>query len=756
MTADELEAKDIADAQEAKDIADAQAAKQAEIDAAAGVGGGASGSDLWGAGKSLVRGAGRGFASIPDAPAALYTGVKNIPKRAYNTFGGERPVESDDHGDAPVPVAVQPTEPAQPLTYPQAPSKENQLPLDVAPKTPISQAYDASFPVDLNHPYADMVGQVAGPAIVEAAATGGGSLLTIPGAIKATARTGVTTGGTLTGSAVGGELDKLAGGTGDWGSIIGGGFGGGSMPAIIAQTPWKYANRKFVDAETADKLAAVDRLNQLLPPEHQIPVSAGLIGNDKARRTEDFTASVAGGGGPAYDTRTKQYVGIDAAGQKIAENMRDAPSDTKGITKASIGQKVRDTAAIADEAAKIKANAAMDPMAEQVGRDLPIDQTAQLDQMETIRRGSQPQYRAPVQNEIDKINSSRFDTEGPNTPKVVDPGLEAQLQMRINQAQRRLDGANSAENAKAAQDELSSLQAQQAANRGQTFQDTIESRSRLGDRIEGQIPLDAAQTTAVKNSQTAAMKKAAELAGVPGEEFDAAFGEYGRIQDQRAILDKLANMQGQGKVYNQLFSETGTHDLDTLQALNEHAADPLRSALADQFERKMRGVGAGLPPRSDTIGAQMKKGPDWWTQIPPETRQMTVGGGSLDPRQAVMNYDDAAALSDVMRADSERPQRTQPGSTNIQNNSNVYRRLAGAGAGFALGSIPGAIAGILAPATLAKYAGKAMTNDRIVRRVIDPGSWSKGQSLSRILAASVASGGPMNYRPSPIDEEGAH
>src|SRR5579864_4221727 len=105
MTADEQEAEDIRQAQEAKDIADAQAARQAEIDAAAGITQGVeSGGELLGAGKSFVRGVGRGFASLPDAPTAVYTGVKNLPTRVFNTFGGERPVESDDHGDAPAPV----------------------------------------------------------------------------------------------------------------------------------------------------------------------------------------------------------------------------------------------------------------------------------------------------------------------------------------------------------------------------------------------------------------------------------------------------------------------------------------------------------------------------------------------------------------------------------------------------------------------------------------------------------------------------
>ena len=179
----------------------------------------------------------------------------------------------------------------------------------------------------------------------------------------------------------------------------------------------------------------MDRLNKLLPPDQQIPVSAGLVGNKIAGQIEDATAAVPGGGCPAYATRKAQYQGLDAAAQQIAANIRGQPSAPEGINISGVGQGVRDTAAAADEAAKIKANAAMDPMAAQVGRSTPIDQTTQLDQMETVRRGSQPQYRTPVEREIANVILS--EPIRSTHSKVVDPAAEAQIQMQINQAKAR-------------------------------------------------------------------------------------------------------------------------------------------------------------------------------------------------------------------------------------------------------------------------------------------------------------------------------
>ena len=710
MTADEQEAKDIADAQEAKDIAEAQAAKQAEIDAAGGLGNeGVSGADLLGAGKSFVRGAGRGFANIPE-PSDVVTGITNIPKWFSNDYNAKiHPAVAGPEGwnnPPPLPVEL------------------NKDPLSLG----VSENYNKDLPVDPNHPFADVVGQVAGPAIVEGVATGGAS---IPGQLAGAGRAVVTTGGSLAGGEAGGAIDRALGGSGEIGSVIGGGVGGGLAPGIVTQAGWKGLSSAFTDSTSAARLAAVKKLNEI--PGVNIPESLGLVGNKFAGQVEDATAAVPFGGDAAYRAREAQHLGMDTAAREIANQMRGGPSDVRGVNPSTIGDKIKDLSTAADTSAEAAQNAVLNPLYEQVGRDEPIDQTAQLAEMERIRRGSQPQYRAPVETEISNVNASRRDPL--NAPKVVDPGLEAQLQMQINQAKRRLDGANSVENAKAAQDELDSLQAQQTANRGQTFQETVESRSKTGRRVEGQQPLDAAQTLQVKAAQTAAMKQAAQLAGVSPEEFDAANARYGELAVQREIFDKISNAPGQGEAYNKLFSGTSRQNLDQLNALYEHAPDQLRSAMADEFELRTRGSNAGLRPSAEAMDTT-KSAPKWWSGIPEEARMYVSPSREVDQN--------ADALSAVMRSDSRRPGRTLPGAGGGLSLGNIFKQsvipLSTAG-GFAVGGPVGAAVAGAAPSLLARGTGAAFTRPSIVQRIVDPGPWINDKNtLARIMAAAYGGG----------------
>ena len=710
MTADEQEAEDIRQAQETKDIADAQAAKQAEIDAAAGLGNeGVSGNELVGAGKSFVRGAGRGFANIPE-PSDVITGITNIPKRLENDYNAKiHPAIAGPEGwNSPPPLPVE----------------LNKNPYHLG----VSENYNKDFPVDPNHPFADVVGQVAGPAIVEGVATGGAS---IPGQVAGAGRALVTTTGGLLGGEAGGEIDRALGGSGEIGSVIGGGLGGGVVPGLVTQAGWKGLSTAFTNDSSAARLAAVKRLNQI--PGVNIPESLGLVGNKFAGQVEDATAAVPFGGGSAYRAREAQHQGMDTAAREIANQMRDGPADIRGINPSTIGDKVKDLSTAADTSAEAAQNAVLNPLYEQVGRDEPIDQTAQLAEMDRIRRSSQPQYRAPVETEISNVNASRLDPL--NAPKVVDPGLEAQLQMQINQAKRRLDGANSVENAKAAQDELDSLQAQQTANRGQTFQETVESRSKTGRRVEGQQPLDAAQTLAIKAAQTDAMKQAAQLAGISPEEFDAANARYGELAVQREIFDKISNAPGQGEAYNKLFGGTSRHNLDQLNALYEHAPDQLRSAMADEFELRTRGSNAGLRPSAEAMDTT-KSAPKWWSGIPEEARTYVSPSREVDQN--------ADALSAVMRSDSRRPGRTLPGAGGGLSLGNIFKQsvipISTAG-GFALGGPVGAAVAGAAPSVLAKGTGAAFTNPNFVNRVINPGPWfNDPNTLSRIMAAAYGGG----------------
>jgi len=740
----------------AEAVARAEAKAQAEQDATTQTEGQPG---FWGGVKAAARSAGQGIVSIADIPTQAVTALRNVPALTTNAA-----IEAAKHA-TPEQLRERGINPDVAKMQPEATL--------TSPDYNTAAYQELAGKPDPSHPWINTVGQVAGPAIVEAAATGGGSLLTLPGALAVTRRAAATTGGTLIGGEAGKQTGKYAGRGIDYltggqnaesllqgfGELVGGGFGGGVAPDLLAQTTWKGFSKGLTETErnpktglsaSEERLAIIDRLNRLLPPEKQIPVSASLVGNKLAGQLEALTTTPPLGGGPAYRSREAQQLGLDAAAQQIAANMRGQPSAVEGINPSTIGQGVRDTAAAADEAAKAAADAAMDPMAAQVGRSTPINQTTQLDQMETVRRGSQPQYRAPVEREIANVNASRTDPLNP--PKVVDPALEAQLQMQLNQATRQKAAATNATQVDAAQAQIEAVQAQIDKNRGQTFQDTIESRSRLTDRVEGQIPLDQKQTLAIKAAQTEAMKEAARLAGVPPKEFDAAFSEYGRIEDQRAIFDKLMNNAGQGEAYNQLFSGTSTQNLDRFRALREHAPEKLRQILADQYEIKMRGVGAGLPPNASTLAPTAKTGPDWWAALPKETRHFTAG--------TLPNYDDAKALEVALRSDARRPARTLPGQGGAVTGSNIFKQaaapLTGGGAGFFLGGLPGAFVGAVGPSIVANLTGRALTNPNLVRRLVTPGPWTQGQSLSRILAAASANPGPTVYRPSPLDEQGAH
>ena len=427
MTADEQEAKDIADAQEAKDIADAQAAKQAEIDAAAGITGGVtSGGELLGAGKSFVRGVGRGFASLPDAPAAVYTGVKNIPSASSTLLAASARSRTTITATRRLPSSCSPTGPAQPLTYPQAPSKDDQLPLDTAPKTPISQAYDTIFPVDPNHPCADVTGAVAGPAIVEAIGSGGGSLLRFPA--RSTRRDGAaaTTGGTLDRERGRRGSGPLLGGSGDIGSVSAG-VGGGLAPGIVTQAGWKGLNTAFTDSSSAARLAAVKKLNEI--PGVNIPESLGLVGNKFAGQVEDATAAVPFGGGSAYKAREAQHLNMDTAAREIANQMRGGPADVRGVnpvhhrrqSQRSFGCRRHQRRDCPERRAEPALRAGWTGRADRPDRATRGNGTHPL--------GVRTEYRLPVETEINPRQQLR-DSIRKRPREVVDPGLEAQLQMQ--------------------------------------------------------------------------------------------------------------------------------------------------------------------------------------------------------------------------------------------------------------------------------------------------------------------------------------
>ena len=732
--------------------AEAEAAAEAESNAAAGVDQGvSSGSELLGAGKSFVRGVGRGFATLPDTPAQIYTGVKNTPKRVFNTFGGERPVESDDHGDAPMPVAVQPTGPVLPLSYPQAPPKEYQLPLDTAPKTPIGSAYDASFPVDPNHPYADVAGSVAGPAIVEAAATGGGSLLTLPGAFRAATRAGGTTAGTLTGSAVGGELDKLLGGTGDYGSILGGGLGGRYLPGMVSVAPWKYAANRFTDADSATRLANYDTMRGAYTASPMPDAaSLGLVGNKRAGQVEDATAGIPGGGQRAYEARKTQHQQMDAASQQVAEIPRGGPSQGN-LTPSAMGQNVMDTAEVASKNAQAAQDAAFAPMKAQIGPDTVLPSKTLPTELDRLSRGATVGVDKPTYDYFGNlVEANAREPLASGAPKVMDPALEASLQAQLARAQTNLSVAKPGSPLHtAASQSVADLSDAINANRNPTYDNLLKLRTKSANPLDSAENFNFNAHMDVKQALTAAQKEVAASKGVSPAEFDAANLEYGRLADQRDFFNKLKDKTGQGDAYSAMMSGNARHNADQIAALAEHAPAQTSRLMADELELKLRGQrNAGGPPVAEGIAPQTKTAPNWFSGLPDQTREIMAGQNDFENSR--LN-----ALFQTMEADTRRPSRTIPGAGgNTLGLAGIFKQatIPTAAMTYLTGPVGGAITApfaALGPTVKAQIASRFLTSPRATRRTVaartTPWLSSDPNSLSRLLAGAI--GG---------DEQGAH
>lgn len=743
MTPEQKAAMDQAEA-----LAEAEAAAAAEANAAAGVTEGVeSGNELLGAGKSFVRGIGRGVASLPDAPAAIYTGIKNLPKRAYNTFGGERPVESDDHGDAPMPVAVQPTGPAKPLAYPQAPSEDQQLPLDTAPKTPISSAYDASFPIDENHPYADMFGTVAGPAIVEAAATGGGSLLTIPGALNATRRAGATTTGTLIGGGLGGEVDKALGGTGDIGSVVGGGVGGGVAPGLFTQAGWKGLSTMFTDADSPTRLRNYDVMRGNLPDE----VSLGLAGNKRAGQVEDATAGIPFAGNRAYTTRKAQHEQMDAAGKAVAEIPRGGPSQGN-ISPSATGQNVMNTAELASKKAQAAQQNVFEPMKQQIGPDTVLPSKALSDQIDKLSRGGTVGADKPTYDYFGKlIEANAREPLASGAPKVMDPTLEASLQAQLARAQANLAAAKPGSPLHTASTQsVMDLTDAINANRNPTYENLIKLRTKSANPLDSAENFDYAAHLNVKTALTEAQKELAASKGVSPAEFDQVNAEYGRLAAQRDFFDKLRDKTGQGEAYSAMMSGNARHNADQVAALYEHAPQQTSQLFADELEKQIRGSrNAGGPPVAEGLAPQTKTAPKWFSDLPDQTREIMSGAPASDWEDTRLN-----ALLQTMEADARRPSRTIPGAGgNTLGLASIFKQatIPTAAMTYLTGPVGGAITApvaALGPTLKARAAARYLTSPWATRRTVaarDQPWFNDTNTLARIMASAYGA-----------NESGAH
>jgi len=639
-------------------------------------------------GKEFVRSLGEGVARIPETLVAPFSNLGGLIAAGAQKLTGQ-------------PVAIAP------------------------PPTPISDTYNKVLPPDPNFPVTREVGNVAGPAIVEAF-----DPLAIRPPMSPAASTGraaVQTGATIAGQQAGGAIGQAVGG--DTGEKIGEGVGsvGGSVvaPAIVS-TSARTLRPSLTDEDTPQRIQSFDATG--------VPVSMGGVGSKQAGFLEDSTAGIPLAGKPAYDMRRAQREAMDQNVINAASDVRGGPYQGPGISEANIGQDVIDAAKQAFETTKYKGDATLNPIYDQAGRNLPVDQTQELTTLEGIKRGEQPGYgRKGVQEIINRTNDTRLDPLNP--PKVVDPGLEALLQTRLAQEQARLQNARTSGQAGTAQANIDAISQQIAANRGSTFQEVVDQRSRVGDQVEGLPAIDQPTQLDIKDAKTETLKNAAQLAGVPPAAFDAANAEYGRLAGQREILKPVAKNTNQGSAYTQVFGGSGKDNLTLQKALNENTPDPtMANILANNLELKMRGPGAAGSQTPDPEAVNPSAGLKFWQGLDDSIKSQIAPMGSA-VRAKLDN------LMTVYGSELRRPTRTLPGKggNTMGGPLALLALMSGVGVGGGIvGGGTGTGLGALAPVAGTYLLSKALTNPNFTRMVANPPGFLPSSELTRLLTGAVA------------------
>ena len=712
----------------AKAEADATAQAQADNDAAQAQAAASTPSEIAGAAKGFVRGAGRAIAGTPEIASHLVTSAINAPTRMENA--GVRP-EGEGFVTDETPPAVQ-----KPLV--QAP-------------TPISDAYNWAFPPDPNHPVAEFVGGVAAPAIVEAGLTGGTSLLALPASARLaalpaivarnTGRAAATTGGQIAGSKTGEFVDESLGGSGKIGSVVGGAVGGGVAPGFIQNAPIKTMSSMFTDDASAARLAAYDKMRGAdLPTASPDVVSMGLVGNKRAGQVEDATAAIPFAGGPAYRARAAQHQQMDAASKAVAEIPRGGPS-IGNLTPSAMGQNVMDTAEVANKSAQAAQEAAFAPMKAQIGPDTVLPSKTLPDALDRLSRGATVGADKPTYDYFGNLvgANARAPLES-GAPKVMDPALEASLQAQLARAQANFAVAKPGSPLhKISAQSISDLTDAISANRNPTYENLIKLRTKSANPLDPAENFDFNAHMNVKSALTDAQKEVAASKGVSPAEFDAVNAEYGRLKGQRDFFDTLRDKTGQGNAYSAMMSGGGRHNADQIAALAEHAPTQTNRLMADELELKLRGQrNAGGPPSPEGIAPQRGTAPNWFSSLPDQTREIMSGVPPNQFDQTRLN-----ALLQIMDADARRPSRTIPGAGgNTLGLGGIFNTAAGIG-GATLSGLSGGLAGVAIPTVAADLTGRALTSPWLTRSAIaarDTPWIGGGNTLARIMAAAYGGG----------------
>ena len=280
--------------------ADAETSRNQVEQATWTAGGGAAGM-LGEAARSI----GEGVATMGDWPAMAGTGIGNIINRATG-----RP-------EAPLPMGI-------------------------------NKAYNKALPPNPSFPETRDWFNMAGPILV----TGpfGAAEATIPGLL---ARTAVTTGGSMAGSELGGNVgEHYFGKTGrTYGSLIGGGVVGGLTQPVVQYGGYRAANAaladqgsEFVAGSSANKYAAAQRLG--IADQG----SLGLFGNRLARLLEDAGAYIPGSANLVNNARRRLFTALDETAHRVAGMIDPTGTPPRGeISEGGLGMEANQVADAAVE-----------------------------------------------------------------------------------------------------------------------------------------------------------------------------------------------------------------------------------------------------------------------------------------------------------------------------------------------------------------------------------------------------------------------
>jgi hypothetical protein len=698
-----------------------------------------------GAAKALARSAGEGVASILDVPAQAATLIRNTPALSTNAA-----IEAAKHAT-----------PEQLRERGVNPDVANMQPEALAKSADTNtKAYREIFgQPDPAHPWINAVGETAGPAIVEALATGGLSVpASVGSVVRATTRGAGRVAATTAGTVVGGETGKYAGkyaGRGidyltggenaeslleGYGQLIGGGLGGGVGPSIVERIPEHYANWKYTDENSKTLNALADMIGMRNK-------SLGLVGTKRAGQVEDFTTTVPFAGDRVFEARRSQYEDFD----RVAREIHDAQGGSAGdINTATMGSQARDLGQKADEIAAQKQEAAFGPMKARVGPNTVADPAPIRQKLQNQIAGATTgvDEAAPAYL-LHLVDENRLKPLPGNVPKVHDPATETVLQNNLVRAKSVLASAlPDSPLAKAAQTSLQQIQQAILDNRGPTFENLIKLRRVTANRLDPAKDFEKSSLIESKGVLTDAQRETAASRGVTAQEFDAANAEYGRLAEQRSNFFKpMAEKTGEGEAYNTLFSGTQEANASKLNALSEHVPIALQRLMADKFEQELRGAAAGSPGVSaETVKPGGKLA--WWHDLPEEARTLMAGQPGSPSRTK------ASALVTLLEADTRRPGRAKPGSGSNTLSGGlaipqaVRSITAPLLAGAVLGNVPGAALGAaggavhaFAPSLIYNYLGRKFTDPNFVDRAVNPRAWAdlNPKTLARIMAASVAS-----------------